>query len=96
MKKLINDPADVVVEALRGIDAAHPELQVDHHNKIIYRGDAPRPGKVSGVYFVSIDGNVPDPAPCFHCENSTPPRRNSTFRVGRTSRVALPYGCLKP
>ena len=25
MKKLINDPADVVSEALRGIAAAHPE-----------------------------------------------------------------------
>jgi dihydroxyacetone kinase-like protein len=46
MKKLINDPADVVSEALRGVEAAHPELRVDHTNKIIYRGDAPRPGKV--------------------------------------------------
>ena len=46
MKKLINDPADVVAEALRGMAAAHPELRVDHENKIIYRGDAPRPGKV--------------------------------------------------
>ena len=46
MKKLINDPADVVAEALLGIDAAHPDLRVDHANKIIYRGDAPRPGKV--------------------------------------------------
>ena len=41
MKKLINDPADVVADALRGIAAAHPELRVDHANKIIYRGDAP-------------------------------------------------------
>ena len=46
MKKLINDPADVVSEALRGVEAAHPELRVDHAHKIIYRGDAPRPGKV--------------------------------------------------
>jgi phosphoenolpyruvate---glycerone phosphotransferase subunit DhaK len=46
MKKLINDPADVVVEALVGVAAAHPELRVDHANKIVYRGDAPRPGKV--------------------------------------------------
>ncbi len=30
MKKLINDPNDVVVEALRGIEAAHPDLRVDH------------------------------------------------------------------
>jgi dihydroxyacetone kinase-like protein len=47
MKKLINDPADVVSEALRGIAAAHPELRVDHQNKIIYRGDAPVRGKVA-------------------------------------------------
>jgi dihydroxyacetone kinase-like protein len=46
MKKLINDPADVVKEALLGIEAAHPDLRVDHQNKIVYRGDAPRPGKV--------------------------------------------------
>jgi phosphoenolpyruvate---glycerone phosphotransferase subunit DhaK len=46
MKKLVNDPADVVAEALLGIEAAHPELSVDHPNKIIYRADAPVSGKV--------------------------------------------------
>src|SRR6266567_2478146 len=46
MKKLINAPEDVVSEALRGVEAAHPDLAVDHHNKIIYRSDAPRQGKV--------------------------------------------------
>jgi dihydroxyacetone kinase-like protein len=46
MKKLINDPANVVKEALLGIEAAHPDLRVDHANKIIFRGDAPRRGKV--------------------------------------------------
>jgi dihydroxyacetone kinase-like protein len=46
MKKLINDPADVIAEALRGMAIAHPELRVDHTNKIIYRGDAPVAGKV--------------------------------------------------
>jgi phosphoenolpyruvate---glycerone phosphotransferase subunit DhaK len=46
MKKLINDPADVVAEALLGIAAAHPELAVDHTNRIVYRADAPVPGKV--------------------------------------------------
>jgi phosphoenolpyruvate---glycerone phosphotransferase subunit DhaK len=46
MKKLINDPRDVLAEALLGVEAAHPDLLVDHHNRIIYRGDAPRPGKV--------------------------------------------------
>ncbi len=46
MKKLINDPADVVAEALRGMAIAHPELRVDHANRIVYRGDAPVQGKV--------------------------------------------------
>jgi phosphoenolpyruvate---glycerone phosphotransferase subunit DhaK len=46
MKKLINDPADAVAEALIGVAAAHAELRVDHANKVVYRGDAPRPGKV--------------------------------------------------
>ena len=47
MKKLINDPGDVVSEALRGMAAAHPDrLRVDLENRIVYRKDAPRPGKV--------------------------------------------------
>src|SRR4051795_13780384 len=49
MKKLINDPADVVADALRGLAAAHPELRVDHANKVIFRGDAPVRGKVGIV-----------------------------------------------
>jgi dihydroxyacetone kinase-like protein len=58
MKKLINDPNDVVVEALRGIDAAHPELQVDHQHKVIYRGDAPKQGKV-GIISGGGSGHEP-------------------------------------
>jgi dihydroxyacetone kinase-like protein len=47
MKKLINDPADVVKEALLGIEAAHSDrVRVDHDNKVIYRKDAPKQGKV--------------------------------------------------
>jgi dihydroxyacetone kinase-like protein len=46
MKKLVNDPADVVTEALRGIAAAHSDLRVDHLNKIVYRADTPVSGKV--------------------------------------------------
>ena len=46
MKKLINAPADVVADALRGMAIAHPELRVDHTHRIVYRGDAPVPGKV--------------------------------------------------
>lgn len=49
MKKLINDPAGVVSDALRGVAAAHPELRVDHHHKIIYRREAPVTGKVGLV-----------------------------------------------
>ena len=50
MKKLINDPPDVVADALRGIAAAHGDrLRVDHDQRIVYRRDAPRPGKVGLV-----------------------------------------------
>src|ERR671926_237591 len=49
MKKLINDPADVVADALRGMAAAHPELRIDHENRIVFRGDAPVQGKVGLV-----------------------------------------------
>jgi dihydroxyacetone kinase-like protein len=49
MKKLINDPQDVVTEALLGIEAAQPYLRVDHANRIIYRRDAPKAGKVGLV-----------------------------------------------
>ena len=49
MKKLINDPQDVVAEALLGIAAARPEVRVDHVNCIIYRRDATKPGKVGLV-----------------------------------------------
>jgi phosphoenolpyruvate---glycerone phosphotransferase subunit DhaK len=49
MKKLINDPQDVVAEALIGIEAAHPEVRVDHANRIIDRRDAPKAGKVGLV-----------------------------------------------
>jgi phosphoenolpyruvate---glycerone phosphotransferase subunit DhaK len=49
VKKLINDPANVLSESLLGVDAAHPELRVDHEHKVIFRCDAPRPGKVGLV-----------------------------------------------
>ena len=58
MKKLINDPADVVSEALRGIEAAHPELRVDHEQKLIIRGDAPVQGKV-GIISGGGSGHEP-------------------------------------
>jgi len=58
MKKLINDPQNVVAEALLGIEAAHPDLTVDHQHKIIYRGDAPRRGKV-GIISGGGSGHEP-------------------------------------
>jgi phosphoenolpyruvate---glycerone phosphotransferase subunit DhaK len=58
VKKLINDPGDVVAQALLGVEAAHPTLRVDHQHKIIYRGDAPRPGKV-GIISGGGSGHEP-------------------------------------
>jgi dihydroxyacetone kinase-like protein len=49
MKKLINAPADVLSESLLGVEAAHPELRVDHESKVIFRADPPRRGKVGLV-----------------------------------------------
>jgi dihydroxyacetone kinase-like protein len=50
MKKLINEPDNVVKEALEGMAAAHPELiRVDTENQIIVRKDAPVEGKVGLV-----------------------------------------------
>lgn len=46
MNKLINDPANVVSDALRGIADAHRDLRVDHEHRIVYRADAPVRGKV--------------------------------------------------
>ncbi len=47
MKKLINDPANVLAEALRGLEAAHPDLRVDHTHRAIYRAEAKAAGKVA-------------------------------------------------
>jgi phosphoenolpyruvate---glycerone phosphotransferase subunit DhaK len=49
VKKLINDPAKVVRDALRGVAAAHPDLQVDIDRQFVVRTDVPRPGKVGVV-----------------------------------------------
>ncbi|AYF97484.1 dihydroxyacetone kinase subunit DhaK [Protaetiibacter intestinalis] len=47
MKKLINAPEDVLIESLRGVAAAHPELSVDFENRVIYRGTPKADGKVA-------------------------------------------------
>ncbi len=50
MKKLINDPTNVVPEALEGMAKAHPDLIKVHLNpNFVYRADAPRPGKVAVI-----------------------------------------------
>ncbi|HWS32139.1 MAG TPA: dihydroxyacetone kinase subunit DhaK [Actinoplanes sp.] len=49
VKKFVNDPDDVVTEALAGLAAAHPELRVDAAERFVARADAPRPGKVALV-----------------------------------------------
>ncbi len=49
MKKLINAADDVVKESLLGVAAAHPELRVDHENRLVIRGDSPVNGKVGLV-----------------------------------------------
>jgi phosphoenolpyruvate---glycerone phosphotransferase subunit DhaK len=49
MKKLINSPDSVLADSLVGVAAAHPELRVDHANRIIYRGEPTRAGKVALV-----------------------------------------------
>ena len=47
MKKLINDPKNVVIESMEGLCMAHPALIKAHYEPdFIYRADAPLPGKV--------------------------------------------------
>ncbi len=58
MNKLVNDPADVVSEALRGLAAAHPELVVDGGHRVVRRADAPVAGKV-GVISGGGSGHEP-------------------------------------
>lgn len=48
MKKLINKPEDVVLEELKGIEIAHPDLVKIHYSPdYIIRADAPVKGKVA-------------------------------------------------
>ena len=50
MKKIINNPADVMAESLRGFAAAHADLVTVHHDPpFIVRADAPVAGKVAVV-----------------------------------------------
>src|SRR5437868_5063025 len=48
MKKIINDPAMVVEESLRGLAAAHADiLRVESDPAVVIRADAPVAGKVA-------------------------------------------------
>ena len=47
MKKLINAPENVLRDALVGVEAAHPDLRIDHANRIIYRAAPKAKGKVA-------------------------------------------------
>ncbi|MFE3072512.1 dihydroxyacetone kinase subunit DhaK [Streptomyces sp. NPDC059247] len=49
MRMLINVPETVVADALRGMAAAHPELNVDVERRIVVRRDAPVAGQVALV-----------------------------------------------
>ena len=49
MKKLINAPADVLIESLKGVAAAHPELSVDLETQVITRAVPKAEGKVAIV-----------------------------------------------
>ena len=49
MKKLINAPADVLVESLKGVAAAHPELSVDLETQVITRAVPKEEGKVAVI-----------------------------------------------
>ena len=49
MKKLINSPDDVIAEALKGIGAADQNVRVDHDNRVIFRAEPTRPGKVAVI-----------------------------------------------
>ncbi|MGP6178181.1 dihydroxyacetone kinase subunit DhaK [Microbacterium sp. A196] len=46
MKKLVNSPATVLQDALRGVAVAHPELTVDFDSRIVL-SSAPRDGRVA-------------------------------------------------
>ncbi|MGZ9929240.1 dihydroxyacetone kinase subunit DhaK [Streptomyces sp. NC-S4] len=49
MRMLINSPQTVVADALRGMAAAHPELDVDVERRVVVRRDARSGGRVGVV-----------------------------------------------
>ena len=49
MKMLINSPETVVADALSGLAAAHPDLDVDVERRVVVRRDARESGRVGLV-----------------------------------------------
>jgi len=58
MKKLINAPEAVLADALKGIEAAHADLRVDHAGRVIYRAS---PKEYGTVALVSGGGSGHEP-----------------------------------
>ena len=49
MKKLINTPDSVLADSLRGLEAAHPELRIDHDARVVFRATPKPAGRVALV-----------------------------------------------
>jgi dihydroxyacetone kinase-like protein len=58
VKKLINSAEDVLAESLVGLAAAHPELRVDHVNRIVYRAE-PKPRGTVAILSGGGSGHEP-------------------------------------
>jgi len=61
MKKLINDPSEVVTDQLKGMALAHPSLRVNLDPKYVVRADAPALSKVA---LISGGGSGHEPMHC--------------------------------
>jgi dihydroxyacetone kinase-like protein len=58
MKKLVNDPANLLRESLAGLAAAHAGLSVDLENRVVYRAD-PKPHGTVGILSGGGSGHEP-------------------------------------
>jgi dihydroxyacetone kinase-like protein len=58
VKKLINGSGDVLAQSLIGLAAAHPELRVDHENRVVYRTEQ-KPHQTVGILSGGGSGHEP-------------------------------------
>jgi dihydroxyacetone kinase-like protein len=58
VKKLVNDPADVLGESLAGLAAAHPELRIDFASRVVFRAQ-PKPHGTVGLLSGGGSGHEP-------------------------------------